>query len=68
MKSVFVDIVSDIVCPWCAVGYHRLKRAADNLGVDLAINWHPFELNPNMPSGGEDLYDHFHKNNTSVEH
>ena len=61
MKSVFVDIVSDIVCPWCAVGYHRLKRAADNLGVNLAINWHPFKLNPNMSSEGEDLYDHFHK-------
>jgi predicted DsbA family dithiol-disulfide isomerase len=31
MKSVFVDIVSDIVCPWCALGYHRLKRAAEVL-------------------------------------
>ena len=59
MKSIEIDLVSDVVCPWCAVGYYRLKRAADKLGIELLIHWHPFELNPNMPAEGEDLYDHF---------
>jgi len=61
MKTVVIDMVSDVVCPWCAVGYHRLKKAANNLGVQLTIHWHPFELNPNMPTDGEDLYAHFLK-------
>ena len=55
-----VDLVSDIVCPWCVVGYLRLQQAARNLDFGLDIEWHPFELNPNMAEDGEDLYQHFH--------
>lgn len=61
MNQVRIDLVSDIVCPWCAVGYLRLKQAATNLDVQLDVQWHPFELNPTMPSDGEDLYQHFQK-------
>ncbi len=48
MKSVQIDIVSDIACPWCAIGYARLKQAMDQLADELRVNvqWHAFELNP----------------------
>ena len=55
-----IDIVSDVVCPWCAVGYQRLKAAIDQekLQDKVEIEWHPFELNPNMPAEGENLRSH----------
>ncbi|MFW8594209.1 DsbA family oxidoreductase [Cribrihabitans neustonicus] len=52
------DIVSDVVCPWCAVGYNQLAEAARRTGVALDIHWQPFELNPDMVSEGEDLREH----------
>ena len=61
MSKLKVDLVSDVVCPWCVVGYYRLKDAAANLNAELDIYWHPFELNPGMPIDGEDLYIHFQK-------
>lgn len=53
-----VDIVSDVVCPWCAVGYSQLAFAARRAGVTLDIHWQPFELNPGMAPEGEDLREH----------
>ena len=53
-----VDIVSDVVCPWCVIGYHQLARAADETGIDLDVHWHPFELNPQMAEDGENLREH----------
>ncbi|MFW8633650.1 DsbA family oxidoreductase [Cribrihabitans pelagius] len=52
------DIVSDVVCPWCAVGYNQLAEAARQTGVALDIHWQPFELNPEMVPEGEDLREH----------
>lgn len=57
-KSIRVDIVSDVVCPWCVIGYHQLAKAARETGVDLEVVWHPFELNPQMAEGGENLRAH----------
>ena len=53
-EAVRVDIVSDVVCPWCYIGWNRLKRAAGELGpeVRLDVHWLPFELNPDMPAEG----------------
>ncbi|NBT39516.1 MAG: DsbA family oxidoreductase [Alphaproteobacteria bacterium] len=51
--SLWVDIVSDVVCPWCVVGYHQLCKAAEMIGKKLVIQWHPFQLNPDMPEDGE---------------
>ncbi|MGB0383094.1 MAG: DsbA family protein, partial [Alphaproteobacteria bacterium] len=51
--SLWVDIVSDVVCPWCVVGYHQLSKAAEMIGKKLVIQWHPFQLNPDMPEDGE---------------
>lgn len=57
-RAVEVDIVSDVVCPWCVVGYRQLARAAEAEGIGLTVRWHPFELNPGMADEGEDLAAH----------
>ena len=53
-----VDIASDVVCPWCAIGYHQLAKASRETGIAIDVHWHPFELNPNMPAEGENLRAH----------
>lgn len=55
-----VDIVSDVVCPWCIIGYKQLQKALVSLPgqFDVTLRWHSFELNPDMPAGGEDLREH----------
>ncbi|MEP5154282.1 DsbA family oxidoreductase [Planktotalea sp.] len=53
-----IDIVSDVVCPWCIVGYRQLKQAVDATGAEVDIHWHPFELNPNMPAEGQNMVEH----------
>jgi predicted DsbA family dithiol-disulfide isomerase len=50
-----IDIVSDIVCPWCYVGKRRLEQAlAQRPALAFDLRWHPFELNPQVPDGGVD--------------
>ena len=60
MRTVRIDIVSDVVCPWCIIGYKRLEAALAILSEQLRaeIHWHPFELNPTLPQGGENLREH----------
>lgn len=55
-----IDIVSDVVCPWCTIGYKRLEKAIQELGVadKIDIEWQPFELNPNMPAEGQNVTEH----------
>ena len=53
-----IDIVSDVVCPWCAVGYYQLKQALEAEGIAADIHWHPFELNPQMGPEGQDIVEH----------
>ena len=53
-----IDIVSDVMCPWCIIGYRQLKTALGTSEVDHEIHWHPFELNPNMPPEGQDIGEH----------
>lgn len=53
-----IDIVSDIVCPWCAIGYHRMKKALAESSLAAEIHWHPFQLNPHIPQGGKNLRQH----------
>lgn len=59
-KSIRIDIVSDVVCPWCVIGFKQLGQALEQLGdeVDADLHWHPFELNPQMPPEGQDLREH----------
>ena len=47
-----VDVVSDIICPWCFIGKRRLEGAAKLMGCAIDIRWHPFQLNPGMPVEG----------------
>ena len=55
-----IDIVSDVVCPWCIIGYKQVEKALTMLDQPVAAEtwWHPFELNPNMPPEGEDTAEH----------
>jgi len=57
MNTLKIDIVSDIACPWCAIGYARLERAMALLGEELSfsIEWHAFELNPDPSAAGEPI-------------
>ena len=59
-QKLTIDIVSDVVCPWCIIGYKQLQKALVELGdeVDAQIAWHPFELNANMPPEGQDIGEH----------
>ena len=58
--KIKIDIVSDVVCPWCTIGYKRLAKAISEMGIQnkVEIEWHPFELNPNMPVEGENVQEH----------
>ncbi len=53
-----IDIVSDVVCPWCIIGYKQLQQAIADTGIATELEWHPFELNPQMAEEGEDLREH----------
>ena len=58
--KIRIDIVSDVVCPWCVIGYKQLQEALSRLegAVEAEIHWHPFELNPMIPSEGQELREH----------
>lgn len=55
-----IDIVSDVVCPWCIIGYKQLQKALAAMPGQFAptLRWRPFELNPGMPPEGQDLAEH----------
>lgn len=60
MTPIKIDFVSDIACPWCAVGLASLEQAIKRVGNEVSVTLHfqPFELNPNMPPEGEDILEH----------
>ncbi|MPR35465.1 DsbA family oxidoreductase [Salmonirosea aquatica] len=62
-EKITIDIVSDVVCPWCYVGKKRLESALNELGnpADVEINWHPFQLDPTIPDEGLDRKKYFIK-------
>lgn len=53
-----IDIVSDVMCPWCVIGYRQLASALQATGTPHAIRFHPFELNPDMPPEGQNIREH----------
>lgn len=55
---VQIDIVSDVMCPWCIIGFRQLEQALGMVGAGAYIRWHPFELNPDMPPEGQNLREH----------
>ena len=56
MDTLKIDIVSDVVCPWCVIGFRNLKKAMEELKseLDFEISWKPYELHPEIPQEGYD--------------
>ena len=68
--KIKIDYISDIVCPWCAIGFYRLEKAIAELGLEnkVEIEWQPFQLNPSLSLQGQNLQEHIsEKYNTSQE-
>ena len=60
-RTLHIDFVSDVVCPWCVVGLYGLERALERLkdeGVEAVVRFQPFELNPQMAPEGENIVEH----------
>jgi predicted DsbA family dithiol-disulfide isomerase len=55
-----IDFVSDVSCPWCVIGLRSLEQALERIGDEATadIHFQPFELNPHMPSEGQDIAEH----------
>ena len=55
-----IEIISDVSCPWCIIGYRALQQALDELdaNADVKLTWRAFELNPNMPTEGQNKDEH----------
>lgn len=58
--TIKIDFVSDVACPWCAVGLGNLNQAISQFGdqANFEVHFRPFELNPHMPKGGQDAIEH----------
>src|SRR5512146_149494 len=56
-RPLLIDVVSDVVCPWCYIGKRKLEVALNELRrgepeLEARVRWHPFELNPGLPADG----------------
>lgn len=62
-QTLTIDIYSDVMCPWCLIGYGQLTKALGELEGEIAgvIRWRPFELNPQMPQQGEEQEAHLQR-------
>ena len=58
MKKLKIEMVHDIVCSWCPIGYSNIQKAIHNLAIEVDFHFLPFELNPQMP-GGEEIASYF---------
>ncbi len=58
--QVTIDIWSDVMCPWCIIGYAQLQKGLQSLAgeVEAEVRWHAFQLNPDMPEEGEEQQAH----------
>jgi predicted DsbA family dithiol-disulfide isomerase len=59
-KKLTIDIYSDVMCPWCIIGYSQLQKGLAELEgeIEAEVRWLPFELNPDMPPEGEESVAH----------
>jgi predicted DsbA family dithiol-disulfide isomerase len=62
-QTLTIDIYSDVMCPWCLIGYGQLSKALAELEGEIAaeIRWRPFELNPDMAAEGEEQEAHLQR-------
>ena len=59
-KTIKIELVSDFACPWCFIGYRRVKKAIEQRpGLDTALHWRPFQLNPDMPREGRSRREYY---------
>jgi predicted DsbA family dithiol-disulfide isomerase len=60
LARVTIDIFSDVMCPWCIIGYSQLRKGLAQLDgeIEAEVRWRPFELNPDMPPEGEGQAEH----------
>ena len=61
--KVTIDIWSDVMCPWCVIGYKQLQMGLELLAgeIEAEVRWHAFELNPDMPPEGEEQQAHIQR-------
>ena len=57
-ETLRLDVISDVMCPWCIIGYRQLLGALELSETPYEVHWHPFELNPNMPHEGQNIREH----------
>ncbi len=50
--NLSVEVISDVICPWCFIGKRRLEKAVGDYEKPVTVRWHPFQLNPAMPKEG----------------
>lgn len=50
--TLTVDVISDVICPWCFIGKRRMEKAIAAYGEPVTVQWHAFQLNPAMPKEG----------------
>jgi predicted DsbA family dithiol-disulfide isomerase len=62
-----IDVISDVVCPWCFIGKRRLERAIALADVPVVIRWRPFQLDATIPSGGMSRRDYLEQKFGSLE-
>ena len=62
-QKLTIDIYSDVMCPWCAIGYGQLQQALGQLEgeIEAEVRWRPFELNPDMSTEGEEQEVHLQR-------
>lgn len=67
--ALTLDVVSDVVCPWCYIGKARLRRALEEIdrSIAVAVRWRPFELNPTLPPDGMDRREYCERKFGSVD-
>lgn len=63
MKRLEIEIIHDIVCSWCPIGYANLRQALENTNTTAKLIFLPFELNPRMADGGQNINEHLAERN-----
>jgi len=61
MEKLHIEMVHDIVCSWCPIGYSNIKAAIKNLNLAVEFHFLPFQLNPNMDKNGESIANYFNR-------
>lgn len=63
MKQLTIDMVSDVMCPWCTIGLHALEQAIEKLGDEYSVDirFRPYELNPDAPAAGLPAFENLQK-------